>query len=192
MRELFYEESAAVQREKSASTKYYIFKIISIVSYVLCGIWTFLFVFFLSNTESSVLVNLLEILPAVLFLATGIVFGRFKNRFYVDFDYTFISGEIRISKVIKQIKRRKFMTFNTSLIEKIGKCGSDTFKAYIAMKGIKKEVLTSNNTPAEGKDFYYIVINQGVKKILIFECTTLFIINVLKFTNRTVMEKDLK
>ena len=128
-----------------------------------------------------------------MFLASGILLGRFKDRFYVDYDYTFITGTIRFSKVIKNIKRKHIVSFETSDIEKIGKYGSETFNRYSLMPGIKSVVLTSNSIADENKEFYYIVANvNGEKKIYILECTETFIVNVLKFSKRSVLDEALK
>ena len=59
------------------------------------------------------------------------------------------------------------------------------------MPGVTKMIFTSNYTATEGKDFYYIVANvDGDKKLMIFECTELFIVNILKFSNKTVLEEE--
>ena len=113
MQDLFYEESANVLNEGSAKKKYKAFNILSIIFYVLTFFW-FLFIF--NFVECNVKVdgvekfNLFEILFSwiifALLLFTGIIFTIIKYKCYVDYDYTFISGTIRIAKVINQAKRR--------------------------------------------------------------------------------------
>ena len=128
-----------------------------------------------------------------MFLATGIILGILKNRFYVEYDYTFVTGSIRFSKVIKNAKRKFIVKFECSDIEKIGKVGSGTFSKYYKMPGVTAKILTSNPNPAEKKDFYYIVANtNGDKVIYILECTEMFMVQVLKFSNRLVLEEDFK
>ena len=78
-------------------------------------------------------------------------------------------------------------------IEKIGKVGSGTFIKYYKMPGLTSAVLTLNLQPADKKDFYYIVANiNGDKKMYILECTEMFMVNVLKFSNKLVLEEDFK
>lgn len=199
MIEVFYEESAKTIDTKSASRKFYIFKILSIISYVLVAVWLciifigFDFRVFNSSALAIVISLLIHILPLVFFIASGIFLGRFKNRFYVDYDYTFVSGSIRISKVIKNCKRKSLLVFEAKDIETLGKVGSETYEKYENTPGIKPLVLTSNDTPAEGKAFYYLIAGiDGEKKLLILECTELFMVNILKFTSRSVLEKDYK
>lgn len=195
MQDIFYEESSKTREERSAKTKYYIFKTLSIISYVLFGIWLFLVVMlyqFKGSAGQIILGLLFALLPAAMFLASGILLGRFKDKFYVDYDYTFVSGTIRFSKVIKEIKRRHIVSFETSELEKIGKYDSELYKKYSLMPDVKAVILTSNLTPEENKDFYYMVVNKdGEKKMYILECTETFIINVLKFSKRTVVDESL-
>lgn len=191
MQEVFYEESAIMQNTASAKTKYYIFKTFSIISYVFAVIWL-IFAFNLFPLEGNVLINLLlALIPFAIFLVSGIIFGRFKDKFYVDYDYTFVTGSVRISKVIKNVKRRKVLNFDTSNVEKIGKFDSATYKRYLSMPNKKLLILTSNFEPASGKGFYYIAVNvAGQKYLLVLECTETFLMNFLRFNGKLVFEDD--
>lgn len=192
MQEIFYEESAKIQDEGSAKRKYYVAKTLMIISYVLAVIWglfCFMFIIDVNHILSSLIFTLV---PLALFIASGVILGKFKDKFYVDYDYTFVSGSLRFSRVIKNIKRRHIMNFNTSDIEKIGLYGSESYERYELMPDVKKKILTSNDSPEDNKDFYYFAVNTaGEKYLLILECSELFIVNVLKFTNRTVLDQDL-
>ena len=194
MQEIFYEESARTQNEKSASRKYYIFKSISIISYIFMVLWIILVFTAFPFGQGNIFINILIVLvPCILFFLSGFLLGKFKNKFYVDYDYTFVTGSIRIAKVIKNIKRSFVIKFETSAIEKLGKYASDTYEKYSAMPGVTKLILTSNVTPDVGKDFYYLVINiDGNKKLLIMECTETFMVHVLRYSNKAVLEEDFK
>ncbi len=190
MNEVFYEETAFVSNPKSAKTKYNIVKAFSIFSYVLTVVWFYFFYTFyaLSNVIFDIIMFLI---PTLTFVLGGVFIGKLKNRFYQEYDYTFISGTVRIAKVIKGVKRRFLFEFNCINIEKIGEYGSQTYNSYEKMAGVKKQILTPNNTPERDKDFFYIVVNINAEKnILIFECTKTFIVNVLKFSKKMVLEKE--
>ncbi len=195
MQELFYEESSKTREERSAKTKYYIFKVLSVISYVFFGVWLLLFIMFypFSGSAGQIILGMVfALLPAAMFLASGILLGKFKDKFYVDYDYTLISGTIRFSKVIKEIKRKHIVSFETSELEKIGKYGSELYEKYSLIPDVKTVILTSNVTPDENKDFYYMVVNKdGEKKMYVIECTETFIVNVLKFSKRTVVDEAL-
>ena len=191
MKEIFYEESSVVQNVKSANVKYNIFRTISIVSYVLMTLWI-LIIFFTLNLKANWILNLIfYLIPLILFFLSGFLFGRFKNKLYMDYDYTFVTGSIRVAKVIKNIKRKFIIKFDAKDIEKIGKYDSGTYQKYLSMPGVVKMIFTSNYSATDGKDFYYIVASiDGDKKLMVFECTELFIVNVLKFSNKSVLEEE--
>ena len=191
MKEVFYEESARILDEKAASFKYNILKIVSVFSYVMMIIWILL-VYFCFNFEGDLLIDIIIVLiPMAIFFLSGFFFGKFKNKQYVEYDYTFVSGSIRVAKVIKNIKRSFILKFDTSNIEKIGEYDSGTYKKYASLHGISQSIFTSNYAADEGKKFYYIVANvDGEKKLMIYECTETFIVNILKFTNKSVLEEE--
>ncbi len=195
MQEVFYEESARTQDEKSAKVKYTIFRILSIISYVLLVFWiiaVFSFWEFKGDVKAILINVVIVLIPCAIFTASGIILGRIKNKFYVDYDYTFVTGSVRISKVIANIKRRNVLNFEVRDIEKIGKYDSETFNKYYRTPGINKMVLTSNVSPEDKKDFFYLVVNSSNKYLLVLECTETFIVQILRFTGRSILEEDFK
>ena len=191
MIDFFYEESALTQNEKTAKAKFYTFKAISITSYVLMVLWILLVYYGYEYSSNILLDIIIVIIPFGIFLTSGILLGKFKNRFYVDYDYTIVSDSLRFSKVIKNIKRKFILKFNASQIEKIGEYGFGLYDKYASMPNVSKLILTSNPTPADEKDFYYIVANvNSEKKLLILECTEKFIVNVMKFANKNVLDEE--
>lgn len=191
MQEVFYEETAAITNAGPAKTKYYVIKTFSVISYVIAVVWLLINIT-VFPLQGNILLNILFVaVPFALFLASGILLGRIKDKFYVDYDYTFVTGSIRFSRVIKNVKRKNVLVFDTHNIEKIGRYGSNTFARYAAMPNQKQICLTSNVEPVEGKDFYYMVINvNGQKYFLILECSESFLVNILKFTGKLVFEDD--
>lgn len=190
MREVFYEESSMVQDVKSAKRKYIFYNVFSIVPYVIIGLWLFFIYGNLIITPKDVLFKLVLVFAPVLILFLFAMFSAKKrDRIFADYDYTFISGSIRVSKVINNVKRKNVIKFDTDFIEKVGKYNSETFKKIEKYSNVKKIILTSNCKPSDGKDFYYIFLsdNSG-KKLLIFDCSQLFIHNVLSFCKRHVRE----
>ena len=190
MQEVFYEETATLVNQEKAEKKYNFLKILSIVCYILFTLYAItLFTFFSPDPNNVAFSMVLSLFPLVILLASAIILGKIKNTIYIEYDYTFISGSIRVAKVIKDFKRRTIIKFEAYNIEKIGYYDSETYKKYDMLPGINKKILTHNLSPAENKNFYYIVVNvNGEKNLLIFECTKLFISNVLKFSRKTVLE----
>ena len=190
MQEIFYEETSIVQNNSAERKKFKLFDIISWIFFLLVPA-TFFIVFTSYNFSHNLIVGLiLMIVPIVVFLILGILFGKKKNTFCVDFDYTFISGSIRISQVIKQYKRKFMLEFETNQIERIGKVNSETYNKYTLMP-VKQISLTSNNVASENKSLYYFVVNsEGEKKLLTLELTEKFIVNIVRYTTSRILDDE--
>ncbi len=191
MKEFFYEESAVIQDEKSAKIKYYTFKIMSILSYVIMSLWIILVIYGYEFSSNIILDIVIVLIPFAMFLTSGILLGKFKNRFYIDYDYTLVTGSLRFSKVIKNYKRKFLISFEASQIEKLGEYGSSICDKYLSMPNVTKLILTSNTTPSEEKNFYYLVVNtDGDKKLLVLECTEKFIAYIMQFANKLILDEE--
>ncbi|MBQ9513549.1 MAG: hypothetical protein IJR66_01010 [Clostridia bacterium] len=186
MIESFYEESSHVINEKGERNKYLTFKVFSIIFIVLSVIYLILV---LSNVEIGNLIPF--IFPLIFLVSWAVFFGIFKNRFYVDYDYTIVTGSVRFSKIIMNTKRKSIAIFDCSDIEKIGKYNSDTFNNYKKMPELKLNILTKNSNASENKDFYYIVCKvNGEKKFYLLECSKTFLVNLIKYAGKGVLERD--
>ncbi len=194
MREVFYEETSVVQDVKSAKSKYIFFNILSIIPYIGIIVW-FYFMFFglaLSN-KNIFLQTLFFIGPAALMYLLSFYASKIRDNCFSDYDYSFVSGSIRISRVINGVKRKFVIKFDTDHIEKIGKYKSQSYERIERLNNIKKKVLTANKTPEEEKSYYYFFVSNNTGKyLLIIECTQLFIANVLSFCKRHVKEDELR
>ena len=194
MREEFYEESAIIQNQKSASAKYSILSTIAVISFICAGFFAYRIFMTFDWGEGSLIFNLIFTLgPIILFIAVGIVLNVFKKRFYIDYDYTIVTGSIRFSKVIKNKKRVFISIFDARDIDTIGKLGSNTFMKYMQMVEVKKMILTSNRVPSDGMDFYYFAVaSKGVRTLYVLECSKKFIQIVLQYSRRGILDEDMK
>lgn len=189
MQEIFYEETSKIINEKSEKIKYNLFFIISIISFVAGFLWFFISFFLYDITGASFIINILVIgLPIVVFILFGFICMKIKNSFCIQYDYTLVTGTITIDKVIKNVKRIHLYNFDFNQIEQIGKFASDTYFKLCENPNINRELLTDDDTSLE---LFYLVVNiSGEKNILILQCSEKFIAYVLKFTGKTVLEKD--
>lgn len=193
MQEIFYEETANIDNYKSAKIKYNLLKFISLLSYF-CSILFAVLIFFLFDWSVGILAfNVLFVVVIfALFIVFGVVIGFVKNNYCVEYDYTFVSGSVYVDKVIKRAKRNSVVNFDCGEILKIGYFGSDEYNKMKSDESISVKVLTSNDSPLDNKDLYYILVGKGGNRTLyIFECTKNFIVNVIKFTNKNYIEKGL-
>ena len=114
-----------------------------------------------------------------------------SNKAFIEYDYSFLSGSVRVAKVPKNGYRRGVIKFDTSSIDRIGKVDSTVYNNLYRMPGVKKIKLTCNLKSSNDEHFYYMFIrHEGAKKLLIFDCSKMFIATVLRFCNRTVLEKN--
>ncbi len=195
MREIFYEESSHIQNEKKAKTIFIIFTVLAAISFIMMIFWIFMIGFVKVDDlkKGNIVVNIIYLfVPSLMFLGLGILSMNFRSKFYVDYDYTFVTGNVRFSKIIRNVKRKNICSFNVEAIEKVGKVDSETFNMYLKMPGIKKKPLTLNVYPSN-EDFFYMVVNTDKgKDLFILDCKEEFIATVLRYSNRGILEKDYK
>ena len=86
MQEVFYEETALTQNEAPAKRKYYVAKIFMVVSYVFAVLWGILSFTFIIDVKHLLSSLIFALIPLAMFIASGIVLGKFKDKFYVDYD----------------------------------------------------------------------------------------------------------
>jgi len=195
MREIFYEESSHIQNEKKAKTIFIVFTVFAAISFIMMIFWIFMIGFVKVDDlkKGNIVVNIIYLfVPSLMFLGLGILAMNFRSKFYVDYDYTFVTGSVRFSKVIRNVKRKNICSFNVEAIEKVGRVDSETFNMYLKMPGIKKKPLTLNVYPSN-EDFFYMVVNTDKgKDLFILDCKEEFIATVLRYSNRGILEKDYK
>ena len=196
MRDIFIEDSAKVKNESKQKSLYNSFTVLAIFFFVVAFIvFSYIITTTLDklNEENILLFILLYCLPCLIALGIGIVFWLLRNKFYVEYDYSFTSGAFRVSKVIMNKKRKFVVKFDISEVEKVGEIDSETYKNYLKINTNKKILLTNNKTPMDGKAFYYFAVKQNkTKNIYIFECKKEFIIQIVNYKGRYILDKDFK
>ena len=175
----FYEESAVSAHSQTEAKYYTVFRVLSLVFFVLAGIMVFLSVLWVPDmvqtAPSGAALAFTLILwfggMAVLVLI-GFLFGRIKRRFNVSYDYTFVEDELRITKVFGGHKRKYLVTIPADRILKIGYCEQPSFQSTLAgMSGKKAKYLTPNHEPMEDKIWIYILLSSTIEKSLyVLEC----------------------
>ena len=129
---------------------------------------------------------------ALIFLAGiwGVLF-TVKRRLNVSYDYVFVSGELRISKVFN-VNRRKFLyRIEGDAILKIGDIDNGNYERLRSDPMTKELVCTPNDSAAEGKFFMYIHTSESTgKKLYVLECRETLLENILKFVKRGTLEQE--
>jgi len=193
MREVFYEEATVLLNEKGEVSKYNILKIVSTLFFVLAFLWTIFILYWKTDIFSNgniIFPILAMVVPFVSFILAGVFCLKATNKVAVVYDYSFISGQIRIGKVVNNKKRFNVLDFETSQIERVGPFGSKVYDRYALTPGVKKIFLTSNKISHDDYEFYYFLVdtNKG-KRLYVIECTKKFILTVVTFANKRIFEQ---
>ena len=194
--EAFYEESALNKKELSDKR---IYQILHIVSMIFLSVAVVLFVAFLFNfpwiaptvedQALQIIFGIIGILSLLSFL-TSFFFTKLKKRFIVSYDYCFVSGELRISKVFNIAHRRLVARIDCEDMIQIGDVDNPSYERFKADPTIKKVICTPNEDPADGKFFMYVLASYNEKTLFLLECRENLLLNIMKFAKRSVLESD--
>lgn len=201
--DVLYEESAVNANAAKGEKRYRIFNIFSVFFGVLAAIFGVLFLYSLlavlfslgsltsEQRAKSIGSLIFYFLIFTLFVAPWLAFRMLKKHTNVSYDYTFVSGELRISKVFN-VNRRKFLyKIDAVAIQKMGDVDSASFERTVADPSVKQIVCTPNDYPSEGKFFLYVATSESVgRRVYVLECREELLINMLKFVKRGILESD--
>jgi len=116
-----------------------------------------------------------------------------KSRLYSCYDFIFVTGDIRIVKVVNTKKRKRIIVFDSSDVFQVGRFDSETYNKHRSAPGVKVIYAPTNKYEVEDKPKYYIGATvDGVKYLVVLECTEKFLVHVLQFAGKQVLEKEFK
>lgn len=183
MREDFYEGSVGPQNIKSQKFLYTVYSIFFVLALIVFCI-TFYFWFMLGDTGFILLFST--------FLIMAIVFYLIRRKLYLFYDYTYVSGELRIVKVINGKSRKLFLKFDCKSINQIGKVWSQSFDKLYDEKQHKLKIATPNGLKSENQ-LYYMTLNLDNEKILlVLECEEKLLTYIVANRGRGIIERDYK
>ena len=199
MIDVLYEESAVDQNAVSGAKKYNLLHTISMVVAMLAAIflvWGILSI--PTNTDSAKQDALAahKLLCFVLFLQAGIFAAAFvgltkwKSRYNVSYDYLFVSGELRISRVVGGRRHKLIANISCEDIQKIGDVDNSSFPRLKSDPSTKLVLCSPNATPDEGKFFMYILASHAGTKLFVLECREVLLQHMLKFLRHGILEDD--
>lgn len=198
--EALYEESAVNRKSRRGEIAY---KILT------AFFWLFLIigVFFLSFTlftipikaegvtdeqfKNSLSVFITMLTFTITFAGTAFVFYLFKRRLNISYDYVFVSGELRISKVFNVNKRKLLYRIDSEDILQLGDVDNSSYDRLANDPNVKRIICTSNVEPAEGKFLMYMhCAGSDGRKLYILECREELLVQILRFVKRGTLESD--
>lgn len=191
----FYEESAINQNAVKEGRKY---KIFHIASYVFLFLGIILLVMAIFNMpigggeEAGAFWAMFGfmLMQGLLFMGMWFAFYKIKSRYNVNFDYCFVTGELRISKVFNVNKRRLVARIDCEDMIQVGDVDNPSFDRFRADPTVKTVFCTPNVETSEGKFFMYVLANYNGRKLYVLECRENLLMNIMKFAKRSVLESD--
>lgn len=184
MREDFYECSVAPERENFQRTISIVYTVLLVISIIFFAVTFYLW---LITFDTGFIVLYV---PTAIFSTAFILLRR---RLCLYFDYTYISGELRVIKVVRGKTRRKFIILDCKNIIQIGKVGSDSFeKIYEQKNQYKLKLATPNGLTANNQLFYVYADYNGEKILLILECEEKLLAYIVSNRGKNIIEKDYK
>ena len=211
--DVLYEESAVNQKSKKAEKKYKILNVISWIVFALgifCALifFTLCLPYFLTSMDSAPPedvsvedwqgqiaggrgMGIFIIMQFVFFALVWVMLYMLKKRVNISYDYTFVSGELRIAKVFNINRRKLVVRIDAAEILQLGDVDNESYDRLRADPGIKQEVVTPNEEPSEGKFFMYVLIGgSNGRKMYVLECREELLVNILKFAKRGTRESE--
>ena len=189
MQEVFYEESVDTHNQSSAKKKFTLFRVVSIISFI-CGAFSIVLLLTMRVPESGIgtpqiiMIVFLLVVAAGFFVSGGLM-ARKKHGFFLSYDYTFVSGELRISKVFNNRRRKNLYRLTTDRVIKVGRVGSDSYDKVKRSPDTKEDVCTPNTEADDDKEFFYIHAQTDVgKKVIVLECRPQLVLTVVRYINR--------
>ena len=186
--DVFYEESSIANNSRKKEKKYIVINFFSMI-FLILGILS-LFLIGLVPADGWLMGVIFVLSWSFFFFAAWFLLRRWKLNVNVSYDYSFVSGELRIAKVININKRKLVARFECAEIIQVGDIDSPSFDRFRTTPGIKTVYCTSNYEAAEGKFFMYIYTEYNGQKLFILECREELLVNMLKFMKRTTLDHD--
>ncbi len=184
--DLYYEETVEMHNSKKRE----VLRILFAVAAVILIVPAFYVGFLAFWTKTPATFAAYVIAGAAIFaLAAALWFCRY--RLVYDFDYILVNGEMKIVKVLSKRSRKLAADVKAAQIGKIGKYGSSDYLALTKNPQNKVEIL-SPNKPETWKSGYYVSYTGAYGTVVLaMECTKEYIVNLVKFTGRAILDKEL-
>lgn len=108
----------------------------------------------------------LSLITTLLFGGLAFLLWRNKDSLRTEYEYTFTNGDLDVSKVLNNQKRRYLTSLNMKNVEAAGAVNTPAFQRFITMEGVKKHNWFLNR---EAKLYFYYFTKNQVKHIIILE-----------------------
>jgi hypothetical protein len=110
--------------------------------------------------------NIMPIVMLVLFGGLAFLIFRYKDEMKSEYEYSFTNGDLDVSKVLNNTRRRYLTSLKMKEVEAAGPVTGAAFNRFISMPGVKKHNWFLNR---EAKLYFFYFVKSGVKHLMVVE-----------------------
>ena len=184
--DVFYEESSVAQNSIKKQKKSKILHILSVIALAIMAVIIWFFILCIGSLGDMIFFGV----QSLFWFGLWFLLYKWKSGVNVSYDYCFVSGDLRIAKVININKRKLVARFDCAEIIQVGDVDSSAFERFRSDPTTKLVLCTSNDVAATGKFFMYIHVDYNGKKLYVLECREELLAQMLKFMKRTALDHD--
>jgi hypothetical protein len=162
----FREEVAARHKQGTYSFLYFLcWLFLSISGLIgLIGFWgTFNS---LANLFNGGTFDFMSLILLVVFGGCAWLLWRNKDELRVEYEYTFTNGDLDVSKVLNNSRRKYLTNMPVKTVEACGPVNTPTFQRYLSMRDVKKHNWFVNR---DAKLYYFYFTKNSVKHMIMLE-----------------------
>mgnify|MGYP000858747340 FL=1 len=159
-----FREEVAVRRSAGLYNFLYMLAWVAMVVFVLMAM------FFLSAVMGmmSTGFNIMPVILLVVFGGMAFLVYRYKDELKSEYEYVFTNGDLDVSKVLNNSRRRYLTSLNMKNVEAAGPVNGAGFQRYVTMQGIKKHNWFLNR---DAHLYFFYFVKSGVKHLMVVELT---------------------
>ena len=150
-------EQIVTDTRKNSNTKYYA----AITATVIC---TMIAIVLFAMTLSSRF-SLYFLIPLLLFIALGVFFYVIKDYALTEYEYSFLSGTLEVSRIINNKRRKTLFKCECEELEAFSKRIDDKDKRYATMPNIRIRKAVFN---LKSDDIYFAYLQHNGYKYLLY------------------------
>ncbi len=177
MESSIYEFSLQPNKPKLQKFLYITFEILSLIQMVI--LLVNIIVFFVVET----VVWLLGVFSAM------ITFMLLRNCFYNFYDYSYVDGEVRISKLVNNKYRKKVVRFNCRNVVSIGKVNGETYNNH-NRDNVTRKIYAKSRFSVTDKDIVVLFEQDSRLYLLIMANDETFTSLMIKSAGVKKLDKD--
>jgi hypothetical protein len=110
--------------------------------------------------------SIMPIVMLVVFGGLAFLIYRYKDELKSEYEYVFTNGDLDVSKVLNNSRRRYLTSLTMKNVEAAGAVTSPSFQRYLTMPGVKRHNWFLNR---DAHLYYFYFVKAGVKHLMVVE-----------------------